>query len=273
MTKSIIQQAAGLYERKYKNSQVYFNTQKIYAFGRNFLELLYPQLCNKNFRSPLEIENQLEFIKVSLSEILTNIQLKRKDVDLDNKEICQEFLERMEDIEQSIDQDAQALFDGDPAAFSLDEVITCYPGFKAVAYYRIAHEFYKMNIPIFPRILSEYAHQITGVDIHPGAKIGSHFYLDHGTGVVIGETCVIGNSVKVYQGVTLGALSVDKNLQNVKRHPTIEDNVIIYSNATILGGETVIGEGSVVGGNCWIMNSIPPHSLVYRNSDVKLKSK
>ncbi|MCS7088539.1 MAG: serine O-acetyltransferase [Thermoflexales bacterium] len=167
--------------------------------------------------------------------------------------------------------DAQAIYEGDPAARSLEEVIATYPGLCAIAAHRIAHWFFERQVPIFPRMLSEIAHQRTGIDIHPGAKIGHSFCIDHGTGVVIGETTVIGNRVKLYQGVTLGALSVSKALARSKRHPTIEDDVVIYANATILGGETVIGHHSIIGGNVWLTESVPPYSVVYHRAEVQVK--
>jgi serine O-acetyltransferase len=159
---------------------------------------------------------------------------------------------------------------GDPAAGSLDEVVISYPGFFAICLYRFAHEFYQMGVPILPRVLTEYGHQITGVDIHPGATIGSHFCIDHGTGIVIGETTIIGENVKIYQGVTLGAMSISVDVKGKKRHPTIEDNVVIYSNATILGGETIIGRNSVIGGNVWLTESVPADSRVYHKSEIRL---
>jgi len=168
-------------------------------------------------------------------------------------------------------KDAQAIYDGDPAAESIDEVIIAYPGFLAISIYRFAHELYLLKIPLLPRLLSEYAHQVTGIDINPGAKIGDSFFIDHGTGIVIGETAEIGNNVKIYQGVTLGAMSVEKELAKMKRHPTIEDNVIIYSQAVILGGDTRIGHDSVIGGNVWLTQSVPPHSVVYHTSEVKVR--
>ncbi len=159
--------------------------------------------------------------------------------------------------------DAQAALDGDPAARSVEEVILSYPGLEALLVHRIAHFLHSKGVPIIPRMMSEYVHGKTGIDIHPGAKIGEECFIDHGTGVVIGETCVIGKHVKVYQGVTLGALSVKKAMADKKRHPTIEDNVTIYAGATILGGETVIGEGSVIGGNTWITETVSPKSRIY----------
>ena len=172
------------------------------------------------------------------------------------------LIEEIPEIRRKIQLDTVAAFQGDPAAKSNEEVILSYPGLEAILVYRIAHFLYENGVPIIPRIMSEHVHGKTGIDIHPGANIGESFFIDHGTGVVVGETCVIGTNVKIYQGVTLGALSVKKNLQNKKRHPTIEDDVTIYANATILGGETVIGKGSIIGGNTWLTESVEPHSVI-----------
>ena len=172
------------------------------------------------------------------------------------------LIEEIPEIRRKIQLDTIAAFNGDPAAKSNEEVILSYPGLEAILVYRIAHFLYENGVPIIPRIMSEHVHGKTGIDIHPGANIGESFFIDHGTGVVVGETCVIGTNVKIYQGVTLGALSVKKNLQNKKRHPTIEDDVTIYANATILGGETVIGKGSIIGGNTWLTESVAPHSII-----------
>ena len=166
------------------------------------------------------------------------------------------LVEAIPEIRRLARLDTIAAYNGDPAAKSGEEVIVSYPGLEAIIVYRIAHFLYECGVPVLPRIMSEHVHGKTGIDIHPGAKIGESFFIDHGTGVVIGETTVIGNNVKIYQGVTLGALSVKKTLQDKKRHPTIEDDVTIYANATILGGETVIGKGSVIGGNSWITESV-----------------
>jgi serine O-acetyltransferase len=169
-------------------------------------------------------------------------------------------------------KDAEAIFNGDPAARSLEEVVHIYPGFYAIFIYRVAHIFYSLGMPSFARMLSEYGHSITGIDIHPGAAIGHSFGIDHGTGIVIGETTVIGNNVKIYQGVTLGAKSVEKNLASIKRHPTIEDNVIIYSGATILGGQTIVGHHSIIGGNVFLTKSVIPYSMVYNRSEISIKA-
>jgi serine O-acetyltransferase len=178
------------------------------------------------------------------------------------EEAVHALLEELPLIRARFALDVQAAYDGDPAAKSTEEVILSYPGLEAICVHRVAHFLWKRDIPLIPRIMSEYVHGKTGIDIHPGADIGDSFFIDHGTGVVIGETTVIGKNVKIYQGVTLGAGSVRKEFGNKKRHPTIEDDVTIYASATILGGETVIGRGSVIGGNVWITSSIPPYSRV-----------
>jgi len=172
------------------------------------------------------------------------------------------FLGRLPAIAEALDADARATADADPAARSVDEVILAYPGFRALAHHRVAHALLALDVPLLPRLVSEAAHRATGIDIHPGAAIGRATAIDHGTGIVIGETAVIGDRVRLYQGVTLGALSVEKGKAGRKRHPTIEDDVVIYANATILGGQTVVGRGSVIGGNVWLTHSVPPGSVV-----------
>ena len=174
------------------------------------------------------------------------------------------FFSRIPSVRALAQTDLEAAYDGDPAATSHDEIIFCYPGLFAITVYRLAHELYGLNVPMIPRIMTEYAHSLTGIDIHPGASIGDHFFIDHGTGIVIGETTVIGKYVKIYQGVTLGGLSTrgGQSLRGKKRHPTIEDNVTIYAGASILGGDTVVGKNSVVGANAFITASIPPCSTV-----------
>jgi serine O-acetyltransferase len=177
--------------------------------------------------------------------------------------IVDEFFDELPAIRHALILDMKAALKGDPAAKSEAEVILSYPGFEAIMVHRLAHFFWKCQVPLIPRMMSEQVHSRTGIDIHPGAEIGESFFIDHGTGVVIGETTVIGKDVKLYQGVTLGALSVKKELADKKRHPTLEDNVTIYSGATILGGETVIGRNSVIGGNVWLTHPVPPDSTVY----------
>jgi serine O-acetyltransferase len=185
--------------------------------------------------------------------------------------IVESFFEGLPQIRRVLSLDMQASFRGDPAAKSFEEVILSYPGFRAITVHRLAHYFWKAQVPLIPRMMSELVHGSTGIDIHPGAEIGESFFIDHGTGVVIGETTIIGNNVKLYQGVTLGALSVKKEEGNRKRHPTIEDDVTIYSHATILGGETVIGRGSVIGGNVWITESVPHNTTVYTSAGEQVK--
>jgi serine O-acetyltransferase len=189
------------------------------------------------------------------------------DFDSRAEEIALRFLDRLPDLRQILAEDVQAAYDGDPAAKSLGEIVFCYPGVAAVTYYRMAHELLRLGVPLIPRMMTEYAKGKTGIDIHPGATIGHRFFIDHGTGVVIGETTEIGDGVKLYQGVTLGALSFPRDetgqiVRDAKRHPTIEDEVVIYANATILGGQTVIGHHSVIGSSAWITRSIAPYTTV-----------
>ena len=177
------------------------------------------------------------------------------------------FLEKIPEIRELLATDVQAAYDGDPACKSLDEVIFCYPGLEAITVHRLAHEMLKLGVPFIPRMMAEWSHKETGIDIHPGATIGRHFFIDHGTGVVIGETCEIGEHVKIYQGVTLGALSFDtddsgKIVRGAKRHPTVEDHVVIYASATVLGGKTTLGHHSVIGSSVWLTKSVEPHTTV-----------
>ena len=187
----------------------------------------------------------------------------------DSKKIAADFVAALPEVKRLVATDVQAAYEGDPAATSPMEVVMAYPGLYAVTIHRLAHELYRLGVPIIPRIMSELAHSKTGIDIHPGATIGERFFIDHGTGVVVGETTVIGRNVKLYQGVTLGALSFDKDpvtgalVKGVKRHPNVEDNVVIYAGATILGGNTTIGHDSEIGGNVWLKDSVPPNSRVY----------
>jgi serine O-acetyltransferase len=187
-------------------------------------------------------------------------------------DIVNDVFESLPHIYDDLRLDAQTIEKNDPAAASVEEVIITYPGFYAIAVYRIAHLVKQLGVPSIPRMMSEYAHMRTGIDIHPGAKIGKSFCIDHGTGIVIGETTEIGDRVKMYQGVTLGALSVQKEFANTKRHPTIEDNVVLYSGSTILGGTTVVGHDSVIGGNVWLTESVLPYSIVYHKSEVHIRN-
>lgn len=187
-------------------------------------------------------------------------------------EIWEEYCQKLPDLLEKINLDAVAIANNDPAANSVEEVYLSYPGFFAIAVYRLSHELYKMNLPLVPRLMTECAHKLTGTDINPGAQIGESFFIDHATGVVIGETTIIKNNVKLYQGVTLGALYVERGMRNQKRHPTIEDNVTIYANATILGGDTIIGANSIIGGNTWLTASVPPNSFVTHDPVIRIKN-
>jgi len=189
-----------------------------------------------------------------------------------SEKIQKQFLQNLSSIKKDLLKDAEFILQSDPAAKELVEVIAIYPGFFAIYCYRIAHSINELSVPLLPRMITEYSHKITGIDIHPGAIIGTPFSIDHGTGIVIGETSVIGKNVKLYQGVTLGALSVDKSKASKKRHPTIEDNVILYAGSTILGGDTVVGRNSVIGGNVWLTESIAPYSVVYHKSEIIVRN-
>jgi len=193
------------------------------------------------------------------------------ELEKSKEEILDEVFAQIPDIYEKLLMDAKSITDNDPASVSIEEVISVYPGFMAIATYRFANSFAACGIPLLPRMLTEFAHSQTGIDIHPNATIGHSFFIDHGTGVVIGETTHIGNNVKLYQGVTLGATHVSKSLASRKRHPTIEDNVVVYANATILGGETVIGHDSIIGGNAWLVRSVPPFSQVYHQSKIEIR--
>jgi serine O-acetyltransferase len=187
----------------------------------------------------------------------------------DAEKISNAFLENLSNLRLVLKSDAEAVFEGDPAAKSINEVILSYPGFEAIMVYRIAHYLFRKDIPLIPRQMSEIIHSSTGIDIHPGATIGKRFCIDHGTGIVIGETAVIGDHVKLYQGVTLGAFSVDKDSASKKRHPTLEDNVTVYARSTILGGDTIIGKNSIVGGNVWLTESLPEDTKIYISPEFK----
>ena len=227
-----------------------------------------------NFLFPFRIKGEysIEETRQKLDDLVSNFKLLLAPLVPDLKEkpgvICSMFFEKLPVIYKMLLEDANAFIKFDPAAESVEEIILCYPGFYSIAVYRFAHVLYDLQVPVLPRVMTEYAHSITGVDIHPGAKIGRFFFIDHGTGVVIGETTIIGDNVKLYQGVTLGALFVEKKLARKKRHPTIEDNVIIYARSTILGGETVIGHDTIIGGNVWLTESVLPYSVVYQKSTV-----
>jgi serine O-acetyltransferase len=240
--------------------------------------ILYPGYFTQTILSPANIEYYLgqettEFFENLSRQIILAIQHDCFRLDQScshcsdrGHEIALKFVQKLPEIEAILATDIRATMEGDPAAKGYDEIIFSYPGLIAISIYRIAHELHTLDVPIIPRIMTEHAHSLTGIDIHPGATIGESFFIDHGTGVVVGETTEIGNRVRIYQGVTLGALSLPRDAgdryRNKKRHPTIEDEVIVYANTTILGGETVIGRQSVIGGNIWLTESVPPHTKV-----------
>lgn len=213
------------------------------------------------------IEERLNSFKTEFDDLLSSAMNGKESIE------SAYFFQKFSEIYHLLEEDARFIYENDPAAKSVEEVMFSYPGFFAIAVYRLAHELFKKDVPLIPRIWTEFAHSKTGIDIHPGAAIGENFFIDHGTGIVIGETTVIGKNVKIYQGVTLGALSVTKALQDQKRHPTIEDHVVIYANATILGGETVIGENSLIGGNVWITESVAANSVIFHKGLVTVKNK
>ena len=231
------------------------------------MRILYPGYAlDKTYR----IYNAKHNLSMLIEDVMyhLNQQIRRVLPGADTEQLSISFMEKIPQIRALAQSDVDAAFAGDPAATNADEIIFCYPGLYAISVYRLAHVLYELQVPMIPRIMTEHAHNITGIDIHPGAAIGDHFFIDHGTGIVIGQTTVIGNHVKIYQGVTLGGLSTrgGQSLRGARRHPTIEDNVTIYANASILGGGTTIGHDSIVGANAFITESIPPCTTVTNQS-------
>lgn len=214
------------------------------------------------------VEDNLDQLEVEFDAL---VNLACWETEKPCKKLWENYVQKLPGILGKLNLDAEATVNCDPASLSIEEVYMAYPGFYAIAIYRLAHELYVEGFPLVPRLMTEYAHRQTGVDINPGAQIGNSFHIDHGTGVVIGETAVIKDHVKIYQGVTLGGLFVAKNLQKTKRHPTIENNVTIYANATILGGDTIIGENTIIGGNAWLTKSVPANSTVFHTPEIKIK--
>jgi serine O-acetyltransferase len=255
-----------IFEKQQKMEAVPAN-EVIANWAQELIYVLYPEKAEYLSKTSSELEERFDTLEKQLARILN---ATKACCDGDNKEKASKFFSSLPDIYRVLNTDIDAIFTGDPAAISKFEVIRAYPGFYAICFYRIAHALLGLDLPLLPRILTEHAHSKTGIDIHPAAEIGEYFCIDHGTGVVIGETSVIGDHVKIYQGVTLGAMSVDKNMAYLKRHPTVEDHVIIYSGATILGGDCVIGHHSIVGGNVWLTKSIPPYSTVYHKPDIEV---
>ena len=262
--------AQTLKERRDDHSMGFHLKSETHTFVENLLAIMFPHFCKDVSLTAENIKMRLIDLENNLKHLLIPLM---NGTSLKPEIIANNFMHKLPSIHDTLWLDAEAITSGDPAAESIDEVILAYPGFTAIAYFRIAHEFYLMHVPIFPRLITEYAHQITGIDIHPGAQIGKSFAIDHGTGIVIGESSIIGDNVKMYQGVTLGALSVNKKLAKSKRHPTIEDNVVIYAQAIILGGDTTVGRQSIIGGNVWLTSSVPPFSSVYQESKVTVRPK
>lgn len=238
--------------------------------AENFIDDLFAFLFHPKtvkHKQARDLAKEYDLLKNQFSTLIYDVLHEGDKVN----EVTETFFASVPNIYQKLINDANAIINFDPAAKSLEEVLVSYPGFYATAIYRLSHQMCLQKIKILPRLFTEYAHSKTGIDIHPNAKIGDSFFIDHGTGLVIGETTIIGNNVKIYQGVTLGALNVAKELAKIKRHPTIGDNVIIYSGATILGGDTTIGHDSVIGGNVWLTNSVPSYSIVYHKSEIRVK--
>ena len=230
-----------------------------------FTDLLFKAL----FDAETELEKTVDTLEIWFQELVDMACWKHEKP---CSKIWESYLASLPEILRKLNRDAKAFVANDPAANSIEEVYIAYPGFYAIAIYRLSHELYTIGLPLIPRLMTEYAHRLTGTEINPGAQIGDSFFIDHATGTIIGETAVIKNNVKIYQGVTLGALSVHRKLRHTKRHPTVEDNVVIYANATILGGDTVIGANSVVGGNTWITSSVPQNSIITSTRETKIKT-
>jgi serine O-acetyltransferase len=243
--------------QKIKLLQKYNIKVEVENFTQLVLMHLFPQMLNRRT------------FKVSSNEVHRKLRKLLKNQIHDDSRvsfIAKQFTTELHSLQKELIADAHYIAQNDPAASGIDEVIITYPGFSAICIYRLAHSLASKNVPLIPRIMTEWAHSKTGIDIHPKATIGKEFFIDHGTGIVIGETAIIGNRVKIYQGVTIGALSVSKGFAQTKRHPTIEDDVVIYAGSTILGGNTTIGRNSIIGGNVWLTKSVEPNSLVYHES-------
>jgi serine O-acetyltransferase len=254
--------------QKHQEAEKFPATSTTCKLMTKLMLVLFPEQSKKKITDKQQLETVLNNLGADLEEILRTIPEKWIH---SSKDTAQLFLEELPNVYQALLEDIEAALKGDPAAVNELEVIRAYPGFYAIAFYRFAHILYQLKVPLIPRVITEYAHSKTGIDIHPGAKISPSFFIDHGTGVVIGETTEIGRNVKIYQGVTLGALSVSKDLAQTKRHPTIEENVVIYSGTTILGGETIIGANSIIGGNVWLTKSVPKNAKVYHQAETVIK--
>ena len=261
----------GFVEKLYLRMQSYNmglpSPQQIEDFTDGITRFMFPLLCGKNMTASC-LNDEWERLQRLFADLLSSLNHADLPENLSHR-----FFSAIPSIHEQLLAEAAHFLRCDPAAKTVEEVILCYPGYYAIAIYRLANELYRMKIPVLPRAMSEYAHSKTGIDIHPGATIGRNFYIDHGTGIVIGETTEIGDNVKIYQGVTLGAMYVEKSMQDTKRHPTIEDNVIIYAGSAILGGNTVIGHNTIVGGNVWLTESVAPNSVVFHKTEIIIKNK
>jgi serine O-acetyltransferase len=240
--------------------------QDAHAFAEALFAFLFPVSCAQDVDAEVR-HGELRASLAGMLQVALSTDYGRAS------EVADSFFARLPEVYELLQDDIDASYNFDPAAESKEEVVVTYPGFFAIAVQRLAHELHGLGVPLLPRMLTEYAHSKTGIDIHPAAEIGRSFFIDHGTGIVIGATASIGDNVKIYQGVTLGALQVEKSLASTKRHPSIESDVIIYAGATILGGETVIGHDSVIGGNVFLTESVPPFSLVYHRSQISVRQK
>jgi len=255
-----------LFERNNDHFVRFPDKERVHNFAESLFRFLFIPLKGSD-NTKFQLHANFKELRNTFSSVIADIADKKTSV----RAVEDNFFSALPAIYANLLDDAEAIVRFDPAAESIEEVLVAYPGFFATAIYRLAHELYSQHISIIPRLLSEYAHSKTGIDIHPGAIIGESFFIDHGTGIVIGESAEIGNNVKIYQGVTLGALNVAKEYAKRKRHPTIEDNVIIYSGATVLGGDTVVGHDSIIGGNVWLTESVPPDSVVYHKSEIVVR--
>src|SRR5574344_58095 len=266
------------------DSENFPNRQNVISVLKDLQSLIFPGFTEAEYIDPINIRyltsQKVNNVIVKLTQeiqktLIYTIKTKKSgSQNIENshcyklaEKVSLALIEELPEIRRKVQLDTKAAFNGDPAAQSNEEVILSYPGLEAIVVHRIAHFLFTNGVPIIPIIMSEYSHGKTGIDIHPGASIGESFFIDHGTGVVIGETCIIGNNVKIYQGVTLGALSVKKEFQNKKRHPTIQDNVTIYAGATILGGDTIIEEGCTIGGNTWVTHSVSRKTIITQDSE------
>lgn len=280
IVKSLLDSYAGIGGINHLDSANLPSKQAVALICDDLLQLLFPGFFAGEVVSSQELPSltakRVESVRERLcAELRRSLRFKHGDTKDHRAEaggICRDFFEKLPEVRQLLQTDVEAAYEGDPAARSTDEIIVAYPCLEAIAIQRLAHLLYERDVPLIPRMMTEWAHSRTGIDIHPGAKIGSHFFIDHGTGVVIGETCVIGSHVKLYHGVTLGARSFTKDehgnpVKGIKRHPNVEDHVTIYPNSTILGGDTTIGARSTIGANVFLMNSLPPDTLLARGEE------